>query len=193
MYFNLLNAVSYLERSDGVIAIPGLDTYCLAARPAHEQALKRIHRITRREESFLMLGCDQAALEPFWRELPEAGQRLIRKHWPGVLVLALDARENLSATLTAHHKQMKFMMPECGLLQALLAMQPDGALAVCAANRLELPVACTALDVLNSFGEDVDYVLPGDDLVREAVAPTVVSVDAGGEIHLLRSGGIVLD
>lgn len=191
MYFNLLNAVSYLERPDGVIAIPGLDTY--AARPDHGQALARIHRITRRQEPFLLLGCDQAALEPYWAALPESGQRLMRKHWPGALVLALDTRSDLPEPLTSGQAQMKFMLPECGLLQALLAMLPDGALAVSGANRLESPVACTAADVYNSFGEDVDYVLPGDDLVREAPSPTVVSVDSGGEIHLLRSGGIVLD
>jgi len=193
MYFNLLNAVSHLERLDGVIAIPGLDTYCLAARPGHDAAMARMRRITQQQGAFLVIGCDREALEPFWGELPTAGQRLIRKHWPGPLILLLAANWDVSEVLTAKQGQVQVMLPECGFLQALLAMLPDGALAVCAASRYGVPPALTALEVYNSFGEDVDYVLPGDELVREALAPTVVSIGEDGEIHLLRSGGIVLD
>lgn len=193
MYFDLLNAVSYLDKLDGVIAIPGLDSYVLAARPDHEAALARVHRITHQQDPLLLLGCDKAALQPFWRELPDSGETLIRKYWPGALVLALPVGDGISASITAGQQQVKVMQPACLLLKALLSMMPGGVLAVCGANRMGAASICKAMEVYNTFGDDVDYVLPDDELVLEAAAPTVVSVQQDGEIHLLRSGGIVLD
>ena len=141
----------------------------------------------------LLLVCDQEAMDPFLADLPPTGQSLMNRYWPGSLVLALPAGNDAPESITANRGQIKVMQPECPLLQSLLSMMPEGVLAVGCAGRLDVPSACTAQDVYNTFGEDVDYVLPGDALVREAMAPTVVSVDSAGEIHLLRSGGIVLD
>ena len=88
---------------------------------------------------------------------------------------------------------MKVMQPECPVLHCLLSLLPEGVLAVCMANRWgEAPVAIAQAG-FDTFGEDVDFVLPADDRVRSASSPTVVSVARDGETHLLRSGHVVLD
>ena len=197
MAFELLNAVSYLERPDGVVAVPGLDSYYLAAHPFHEEALRRIHRITRHtketQEGFLLLGYDQAALLPYCGELPASAKTLMHKHWPGSLVLILPAEGSVFKDIVGLSGQVKVMQPECKLLRSLLSMIPGGVLAVSCASKNNAAPMSTAMEIYNAFGEDVDYVLPGDDLVQEASSPTVVSIWQNGEIHLLRSGGIVLD
>lgn len=193
MFFDLLNAVSYLERSDGVIAIPGLDSYCLAARADREAALARIHRISRNENAFILIGRDREAFMPFIEALPEAGDDLIHRYWPGALVLILEAQGTIPQILTAKSGKVRIMQPSCSMLLSLLSMVPQGVLAVSCAGRADAAPAATANEVYNTFGDDVDFVLPDDELVREAASPTVVSVGRNGELHILRSGGIVLD
>lgn len=193
MNFDLLNAIAYLEKPDGIVAIPGLDSYCLAARPDHEQALARIHRVTRQPDQLLLLGIEKEAFQPYLDVIPPTGQQLMQRYWPDALVLMLPAKASVSETITAGRGKVKLMQPDNPLLLSLLSLVPEGVLAVSYAARVGIQPACTAVDVYNTFGEDVDFVLPGDDLVREASAPTVVSVERDGEVHLLRSGRIVLD
>lgn len=192
MDFALLNAVSNLERTDGVIAIPGPDAYTLAARLDRPSALERILRITGARDTPLLLGRDIDALTPCIGCLPEKAFELMTHYWPGPLILMLSGSPFLPEPL-AGRPCVKFMQPEQPLLLDLLALIPSGVLAVaCAARAGDQPPG-DAETVLNSFGDDVDFILADDDAVREASAPTMVRVDTDGTIHLLRSGRIVLD
>jgi L-threonylcarbamoyladenylate synthase len=193
MNFDLLNAVSHLERLDGIVAIPGLNCYWLASRPGHVQALARIRRVTGQQEPFMLLGREKEAFGPYLESLPPVGEALMRRYWPGALVILLPAQASVSERITAGRGQVQLMQPESPLLLALLSLVPEGVLAVSNANRSAAATAVTAHDVYNAFGEDVDFVLPGDDWIRESLSPTVVSVEGDGKLHLLRSGAIVLD
>jgi L-threonylcarbamoyladenylate synthase len=192
MDFALLNAVSNLEKPDGVIAIPGPDGYVLAARLEHPQALFRINRMTGRHEGMLLLGRDVDAFLPYIETIPLSGFELMKRYWPGALILLLTKKSALPEAVTPH-TQVKLMQPESPMLLDLLYLIGGGILATGCASRDGEPPNMTAEAVFDTFGDDVDYVLQDDELVQEGGAPTVVSVDSEGSIHLLRSGRIVLD
>jgi L-threonylcarbamoyladenylate synthase len=192
MDFALLNAVSNLEKPDGVVAIPGPDGYVLASRLDHPQALSRINRMTGRQDGMLLLGFDIDAFLPYLDTIPLRAFELMERYWPGLLILMLQRSPQLSELVT-QHAQVRIMQPENRLLQDLLSLNPGGILATGCASRTGEPPALSAVEVFNTFGDDVDYVLTDDGSILESGVPTVVSVDQNGAVHLLRSGRIVLD
>jgi tRNA A37 threonylcarbamoyladenosine synthetase subunit TsaC/SUA5/YrdC len=192
MDLTLLNALSNLEKPDGVVAIPGPDGYMLASRLDHPQALSRIHRMTGRDEGMLLIGRDIDAFLPYLAAVPLEAFELMKQHWPGLLIILLHKNSQLPELITPQ-SHVKVMQPDNPLLLDLLSLNPGGLLATSCASRDGEPPALGAEDVFNTFGDDVDYVLQNDESVREGGAPTVISVDPEGTIHLLRSGRIVLD
>lgn len=192
MDFDLLNAVSVLEDPKGIIALPGPEGYALAARTDHPKALARIARICGKNRDVLLLGRDIAAFSPFIESLPDAARALMARYWPGSLIILLSKNALASDTLIPG-PFARLMQPEAPLLLDLLSLIPGGILAATFSGRLGEPAPMSAQAVFNTFGDDVDYVLPQDEDILESGVPTVVSVDRHGTIHLLRSGRIVLD
>ncbi len=192
MDFDLLNAVSNLETPDGVIALPGPDGYALAARLDRPQALNRIVRITGGKDSMLLLGRDINAFTPYVDTIPVRAFDLMSRHWPGPLILLLEKSQNLPESVTSQ-PQVSLLQPDFPILLDLLSLIPGGALAAACSGRKGENAPRKAIDVLNTFGDDVDFVLGDDEMVLESAAPTVVSVNPDGDAHLLRSGRVVLD
>jgi len=192
MDFDLLNAVSNLETPDGVIALPGPDGYALAARLDRPQALSRIIRITGGKDSMLLLGRDINAFTPYVDSIPVRAFDLMSRYWPGPLILLLEKSQNLPESLT-NQPQVSLLQPDFPLLLDLLSLIPGGILAAASSGRKGEKAPRKAIEVLNTFGDDVDFVLRDDEMVLESAAPTVVSVNPDGDVHLLRSGRVVLD
>jgi tRNA A37 threonylcarbamoyladenosine synthetase subunit TsaC/SUA5/YrdC len=194
MYFDLLNAISYLDGPDNLVALPVLNAYMLATRPYQEQALKRLRRISGQSGPLLLLGRDREALSVFTTEFSPFTDQLMQKYWPGALVMALPARPESPALLRDADMQIPVLQPKSSLLLSLLSLLPEGVLAVAEAKRpADKYAACTATAVYNTFGDDVAYVLPGDHLITAEQPPTVISVTADNKIQLLKQGCIVLD
>ncbi len=192
MDLTLLNALSYLEKPDGLIALPGPEGYILAVRPDRPAALERLYRLKGQSEPLLLLGWDLPAFAPFIGELPLAAETLIKRHWPGPLIILLDKCRQLPETFSSLG-QLKILQPNSAMLLDLLSLNPTGLLLTLGAARGADPPVREAAAVYNTFGDDVDYVVHGDTEVLESVAPTVVRVKPNDEIQLLRSGAIVLD
>lgn len=192
MDFTLLNALSNLEKPEGLIAMPGPEHYVLAVRPDYPEALARLHRVKGTTEPLLLLGWDLEAFSPYVEPLPAKALQLIQQYWPGPLVLMVQRSNQLSDSFS-QHCQVKIMQPDNQTLRDFLALNPGGLLATLCASRASDPPTRTATAVYNSFGDDVDFVIEDDRALEESVAPTVISVEADGTVHLLRNGGIVLD
>ncbi len=192
MDLTLFNALAYLEKPDGLIALPGPENYVLAVRPENPDALSRLYRLKGKGEPLLLLGWDQQAFLPYLAPLPSQATVLMKRYWPRPLILMVDKNPQLSEAFTSH-PQLKLLQPASGSVLDLLSLNPGGLLATLCANRPGDAPARNAQAVLNSFGDDVDLMLENDAALAENEAPTVVSIEASGRLHLLRSGGIVLD
>lgn len=192
MDFELLNAVANLETPEGVIALPGPDGYALAARLDRPKALSRIVRITGGKDAMLLLGRDINAFTPYVESIPVKAFDLMSRHWPGALMILLHKGTNLPDSVTSQ-AQVSLMQPANPLLLDLLSLIPGGILAVSCSGRQGEKAPFKALEVFNTFGDDVDFVLQNDALCLESAPPTMVSVKPDGSVHLLRRGPVVLD
>jgi tRNA A37 threonylcarbamoyladenosine synthetase subunit TsaC/SUA5/YrdC len=69
-----LNALSVLERPDGVIAFPTDTVYGLGCQVMHAGAIARIYRIKGRDEQkpLVLLGYEQQSFVPYVADLPAA-------------------------------------------------------------------------------------------------------------------------
>jgi tRNA A37 threonylcarbamoyladenosine synthetase subunit TsaC/SUA5/YrdC len=181
-----------MEKPDGLIALPGPEGYMLAVRPDRPLALQRLYRLREQPEPLLLLGWDLQAFTPFIEPLPPGSAQLIKRHWPGPLIILLEKCRQLPQEFSPFG-QLKILQPGCRLLSDLLALNPTGLLITLGAARGTDPAVRQAAEVYNTFGDDVDFVVQGDAEVLESVAPTVVWVKPNDEIQLLRSGAIVLD
>jgi len=192
MDFDLLNAVSLLETSNGIVAIPGPEGYGLASRPDRTETLERIQRITGSDSTMLLLGRDINAFTPYVETIPKPAFDLMTRHWPGLLIMQLPKASLVPANV-CREAFVSLIQPEAPLLLDLLSLIPGGLLAISSSGRMGDVSPKTAQAVFDMFGDDVDYVLQQDDAVPQSEVATVVSIDQDGEIHLLRSGRIVLD
>jgi len=194
MDFDLLNAVSYLEKPDGVVAIPLKSRYALSCRVKHNEAMGKLYRLscTQHDWQPILLGYDFNALEPFLSHPPANAIRLMQQYWPGDLVICMPKGVHLQNEWFKP-AQLGLMQPDDTIVREILSLQPGGALLVVDACRYDDPPAQTAVGLHNSFGDDVDFVLNRDEAIRQASVETVVSIESDGALRILRSGEVVLD
>ena len=95
----ILFAAHALRRGE-VVAYPTETFYGLAVNALDELALARLRQLKGRGEkaiSVLVLG--DAMIERLCRTVPAAARKLMARHWPGPLTIALPARAGLPAPL----------------------------------------------------------------------------------------------
>lgn len=198
MDLDLLNAVSNLEKPDGVVAIPGDDCYYLCCQPDHLEAAERMQRIKGKPvpEPFTLLGCDIDAFRPYVQEIFPAALNIMEKYWPGPLIVKLPGNPTLPKLISNGQSEIGLMQPDSSQLLDLLSLLPGGILAVNPARRYDDPPCRSVIEVFNAFGDDVDYVVKADKPPHTGepdARPTIVAVSPDGSVELLRSGRIVLD
>jgi tRNA A37 threonylcarbamoyladenosine synthetase subunit TsaC/SUA5/YrdC len=194
MDFDLLNAVSYLEKPDGVIAAPLKSRYVLACRVEHNEALGKIYRLSCTQSDWqpVLLGYDINALEPFMSNPPASATRLMQQYWPGGLIIRMSNGVCLRDEWF-NPALLGLMQSDDALMRDILSLQSGGVLLAVDACRYDDPPARSAASLYNSFGDDVDFVLERDEAVWGSVPETVISIERDGALRILRSGEVVLD
>ena len=97
----ILFAAQALQRGE-VVAYPTETFYGLAVNALDELALARLRQLKGRGEkaiSVLVLG--DAMIERLCRTIPAAARKLMARHWPGALTIALPARAGLPAPIVS--------------------------------------------------------------------------------------------
>jgi tRNA A37 threonylcarbamoyladenosine synthetase subunit TsaC/SUA5/YrdC len=194
MDFDLLNAVSYLEKPDGLIAIPLKHRYVLVCRIGHKEAMSKLYRISQTQSSWqpVLLGYDLNALATFMENIPAIASRLMEQHWPGELIIRMPGRIHVQQD-NFEPSELGVMQPADPLTRDILSLQPGGVLLVVDACRYNDLPAQSAAELFNAFGDDVDFVLARDECIRPAGVETIVSIERDGSLRILRSGEVVLD
>jgi L-threonylcarbamoyladenylate synthase len=94
-------AAMALRRGE-VVAYPTETFYGLGVNAMDELALARLRQLKGREEkaiSVLVLGDEM--IDRLCRTIPAAARKLMNRHWPGPLTIALPARAGIPAPLVA--------------------------------------------------------------------------------------------
>jgi L-threonylcarbamoyladenylate synthase len=189
-YSSLECAVLHL-RKGGVVAFPTETYYGLAVDPYCEAAVARLFKIKQRQTSkpllLLIEKIDQ--LSSVAEEIPEEYVPLIEKYWPGPLTLVFQAKKGVSGLLTGNSGTIGVRISPHQLAQALVKKMGKPITAT-SANISGFPPAKSAQEVVEIFGDKVDYVVDGG-ATMSGLCSTILGLQ-DGRLTLIRPGQIDL-
>lgn len=180
---HLKQAVRALEQG-GIIAYPTEAVYGLGCDPLNPQAVYRLLDIKQRDpaKGLILIATDFKHLKPFLLPIKKKVKRRLAKTWPGPVTWLLPARPECPVWLTGDHDTLAVRVtahPVCrALCQAL-----QGPLVSTSANLSERPPATRKLSILKQFGQNIDYILPGE--LGKLSKPTEIRTHKG---ILVRAG-----
>jgi L-threonylcarbamoyladenylate synthase len=202
---NLRRAADALRRGD-LIGMPTETVYGLAGnafdagaaakifaakdRPTFDPLIVHVVRPPGPLEREVLSGLHDLGLVDITR-LPQLAREradvLLRRFWPGPLTLVLPRGEKVPDLVTSGLSTVAIRMPSHPVAQALLA-EAGLPIAAPSANRFGRISPTTAAHVVEELGDRVGIVLDGGPC-SVGVESTVISIDPGGELTLLRPGG----
>jgi tRNA threonylcarbamoyl adenosine modification protein (Sua5/YciO/YrdC/YwlC family) len=155
-----LAAVAGVIAAGGIAVVPTDTVYGVACDPRDPAALERIYALKERPES-LEIGLLAAATDQLIGlvEMEGAAVALADAFWPGPLSLVLPARAGAGLAIPRRGVTLMVRVPAHDRLRELLRL--TGPLATTSANRHGRPASTSALEAVQSLGEEVDAVLDG--------------------------------
>jgi L-threonylcarbamoyladenylate synthase len=168
-------------RHGGIISYPTESVFGLGCDPLRLDAVVRLLELKQRPaaKGLILIASEVEQLLPFVLPLEPSYRDRVLGSWPGPVTWLLPARPETPALLRGAHDSLAVRVT-AHPLAAALCRACGHALVSTSANRGGRPPARTTLAVRRRFGEEIDYVLPGE---------------AGGapvtEIRDARSGAIV--
>jgi len=146
----------------GIIAYPTEAVYGLGCDPTCAPAITRLLALKRRSwrKGLILIAANYQQVEPYLEPLPLDLQQQIFATWPGAVTWLLPARTWVPRWLRGDSSQLAVRItahPQA----AALCRGWGGPLVSTSANRSGRPAAKTALQVRRSFGNTVDYIVPG--------------------------------
>ena len=183
-----LKAAAKVLLAGGVAVIPTDTVYGLAAHPDFPEAVDRLYTIKGREakKPIALLAADVEVVERFGYQITGKACELV-KHWPGGLTLILS-KSTLNSQLSTLNSAEGFRVPDHDWTRRLLA-KCGGLLRVTSANLSGQHAATDAPQALADVGLSADIVVD-DGISPGGVPSTVVKVGPGGEMEVLRRGGV---
>lgn len=180
-----------LIRAGQLVAVPTETVYGLAANATDAEAVARIYEAKGRPSfnPLIVHVPDLAAAEAL-AVVDDTARTLAARHWPGPLTLVLPHRGTLPGLVTAGLPTVAIRVPAHPAMQALLraAGRP---LAAPSANASGTISPTRASHVLKTLGGRVPLILDAGP-TTVGLESTIVAVEPGGALRLLRPGPIDL-
>ncbi|MBI4531340.1 MAG: threonylcarbamoyl-AMP synthase [Candidatus Latescibacteria bacterium] len=176
-------------QAGGVLVYPTETVYGLGGDPFHKDVVERIRAIKEREENkgFLLLIPTMSVLEGLVGEIPEVGQQLMERFWPGPLTFVLKGRSGLPSWLIGEDGTVALRVSSDPVVQAIVAMWGRPLIST-SANRSGYPPALSVERLDPAIAGAVDLVIDGG--CRSCPHPsTIVDVSSGG-VRMVRVGQV---
>ena len=175
--------------SGGIIAYPTETFYGLAVDATNEEAIKRLFLIKKRTPALpiLILIPSVDALCRYVRRIPEIGNKLINKFWPGGLTIIFEADQKVSPILTAGSGKIGVRLSSHPVATALtreIGVPVTGT----SANISGAPPCRSGSEVLISFKKGVDLILDGGK-TKASPGSTIIDITVSPP-QILREGMI---
>jgi L-threonylcarbamoyladenylate synthase len=185
---SLREAATIIARG-GVIAFRTDTFYGLGADPFNRDAVQKLKQLKGREDHkpILIVISDREIGARFIAEPTPAFDLLAKAFWPGPLTLIGRAATGVNKEITAGTQTVGIRLPEDEKVRGLIEAC-GGALTATSANPSQHLPARTAQEVLGYFGEAIDLIVDGGDVITDQPS-TVVDV-CGVEPRLIREGAI---
>lgn len=149
-------------RAGGIVAYPTEAVYGLGCDPYNLDAVWRLIKLKRRalESGLILIASNLAQLQPFIDHMDEATKDKVLATWPGPVTWLLPAHRSVSPLLRGRHHTIAVRVT-AHPIAAMLCDALGHALVSTSANLAERRPAKNTFEVRRTFGDKIDYLLPG--------------------------------
>lgn len=146
-----------------MIAYPTESCFGLGCDPNNSTALRRLLALKQRPASkgLILIAATFAQFKPFLRPVSETIKQKLDGTWPGPVTWLLPAEPSVSELLRGEHDTLAVRVTDHPLA-AKLCEEFGGAIVSTSANVSGQKPARTVLDVQQQWGEQLDYIVPGE-------------------------------
>lgn len=193
---NEINKISNILINDGIIAFPTDTVWGVGCLPDKENAVKKIYSVKGRssDKPLILMSDSVDKLMPYVQELPEIAKKIIAKYFPGAVTLVLPKSSITPDFITSGFNTVGIRVPNCEIFAELVnKCTPNGVLATTSANLSGSGATAVRSDVVNSLGEEADYIVESYDYKPLGKESTVALVTLDNNIKILRQGAVILD
>lgn len=151
-------------QNGGILAYPTEAVWGLGCDPYNEAAVRRLLELKRRPEhkGLILIASSEAQIEPLLKMLTAEQRAVLTASWPGPNTWLLpDPLGLVPAWVKGCHSGVAVRVSDHPLVKALCQAY-DGPIISTSANVSAAPPAKTRLKVRTYFGQNIDYILPGE-------------------------------
>lgn len=181
-------AVEHLQQGQ-VVAFPTETYYGLAVDPTNESAVTALFNLKKRpvDKPLLLLVQETSQLSGLISSVPPELKPLMSKYWPGALTLIFPAHPSVNNIITAGTGTVGIRISPHPVAEKLVK-RFGGAITATSANISGMSPAKTAQEVIDMFGDDIDYVLDGGG-TSAGLCSTIIGVKKS-QLQVIRTGVI---
>lgn len=146
----------------GVLAYPTEAVWGLGCDPHNQQAIQKILKLKQRpwEKGLVMVAASWQQLEPWLLPLSDTDLAQVLATWPGPVSWVLPCKPEVSKWLKGDHNTLAVRVSAHPLVKSLCEL--TGPLVSTSANPAGLEPARSFAEVVQYFGDTLDYILPGE-------------------------------
>ncbi len=191
--YDELDKVATVIKKGGIVVFPTETVYGIGADCLNEEAIEKLYRVKNRPftQKTSLLVSNIEMLKKYTKNISKIEKILISRFFPGPLTLVLHKDESIQYLLTNNEEIVGFRMPENEI--ALKLIEKFGRpIATSSANTKGHPSGTRIEDIIQDFGEKVDYYIDGGKS-KIGKGSTVAQVMEDGSINIIREGSITLE
>lgn len=155
-------AVQYLKIGK-IIAYPTEAVYGLGCDIHNTAAVERLCQIKKRalNKGFIIIASEIKQLLPYCKTLNHAEKEILEAHWPGPYTFILPATDKLPALMRGQYSHFAARVSQHPLAAALCQAYGKPIVSTSANISSATPLT-TYQAVLDTFGDNIDFILPGE-------------------------------
>lgn len=168
-------------RSGGVIAYPTEAVFGLGCDPANGAAVERLLRLKNRSptKGLILIASSWNQLAGWLQDVSATGRKKLNNSWPGPVTWLIPAADCCPRWLTGNHSTLAVRVTAHPLVRELCD-RLGSAIVSTSANRSGKTPARSVLQVRLQFGQQLDFVLPGQ--LGKLPQPTEIRELASGRV-----------
>lgn len=173
--------------NDGVIAYPTEGVWGLGCLPSSEIAVQRILNLKQRqqEQGLILIAGEIAHFDDYLEGLSNYKMAELRKAWPAPVTFLVPDNGFCPDWIKGAHNTVALRVSAHPVVQSL-CNQVNGPIVSTSANRSGCAPAESAAEIKEVFGEDIDFIVPGE--LSGAEGPSEIRDLMSGQI--LRQGSV---
>ena len=183
--------INRILKKGGVICFVTDTVWGLGCLPNSEKGVKRIYEIKHRDidKPLILMSNEAKNLYKYLKNIPEKGEDLINKFFPGALTIVSEKSDLTKDYITSGKNTVGIRVPNNKTFAKLCSVIDGNVLATTSANISGEAPATDYQNAVNKLSNLVDVIFEDDGEKTKGIPSTVVSV-LNNEIKVLRKGSV---